>query len=94
MAGVEVLCLRPGELADDLVARHLCLTRRVRADDVGERHADHLGLEVEAGVGLDGLQKRNGVGVLREKVGELPSSISSAVLSKKFDKDVNESYAK
>ena len=29
-----------------------------------------------------------------EKVGELPSSISAAVLSKKFDKDINESYAK
>jgi len=29
-----------------------------------------------------------------EKVSELPSSISAAVLSKKFDKDVNESYAK
>ena len=29
-----------------------------------------------------------------EKVGELPSSISAAVLSKKFDKNVNESYAK
>ena len=29
-----------------------------------------------------------------EKVSELPSSISAAVLSKKFDKDVNENYAK
>ena len=29
-----------------------------------------------------------------EKISELPSSISAAVLSKKFDKEGNESYAK
>jgi len=29
-----------------------------------------------------------------EKANELPSSISAAVLSKKFDKDTTESYAK
>ena len=36
----------------------------------------------------------NEVTVIIEKVNELPSSISAAVLAKKFDKEPSESYAK
>lgn len=49
----------------------LGLGRRVCVDDVGKRDTDHLGLQLDAGVVFHRSEEGLGVGVLREKVGQL-----------------------